>query len=183
MTVENRSIDRRTIVKGVAWSTPVLAAAMATPAFAASPPACEVDLVIERKNCTLVGAGRPYFNVKNHGNCEIPAGTVLSLTSGTGFGFRLELGILTESPGLEVRLLQDGKAAEITLSEPLAPGESRTIQFLPRSVIDFGINRNATLALVSLPEGVTDSNPNNNSERMSWTGSSIAGFGIYTCSG
>ncbi len=184
MTVENRSIDRRTIVKGAAWSTPVLAAAMATPAFAATPDPTVIDLEISRQRCTVVGLiDRPYFGVRNAGNVAIPAGTTLRLTSGNGFGFDLSLPLLSDSPGFDIAILENNEGAEFTLTEPLARGASTRVNFLPFRTLDIGLNRNATLELVSLPEGYVDENESNNSTRMSWSGVNLLGVSVYSCSG
>ena len=80
-------ITRRTVTRGIAWSTPVLAVATTVPAFAASP--CEIDLVLDvNQSCKKANASdyRLVFKI-TAGACPVPegcTGTIHKVTETTG---------------------------------------------------------------------------------------------------
>jgi hypothetical protein len=67
-------INRRTIVRGVAWTTPVVIAATAAPAFAASQ-SCKPFA-----ECKNPGAGQNRKTYIVNSNCGVSGSTVVSVT-------------------------------------------------------------------------------------------------------
>ena len=83
MTIENTNVSRRTLVKGAAWSLPVVAVAAATPLAAASTVTNVGDFSIDG-SCGALGIIGAGFDL-TAGNVALPAGTVIDITT-TGSG-------------------------------------------------------------------------------------------------
>lgn len=85
-SVGTRTVSRRTVTRGIAWTTPVVAIATAAPAFAAS---CDITLVLDPlQSCKKANANsyRLVFQI-SAGACEVPPGctaTITKVTENTG---------------------------------------------------------------------------------------------------
>lgn len=88
-----RQIQRRTVIKGAAWSVPVIAAAVATPLAAASvtpPPATSAQVTATTdptvgSNTSFSALGQVYDNgVGDYVDGTLPAGTLFTLTFTNG---------------------------------------------------------------------------------------------------
>lgn len=155
--------SRRTMVKGAAWSVPVIAVAAATPMASASTAeqfdvqvagTCSGDYKAAGLTAgvidvlaTLLGldaATREFTITAAEGT--IPSGTQFVLEDGG----LLNLGILTVTGALDVNALNivrlGGGGVSITLEQDLAEGESFTIDLLS-GLVDVGIASNMTLSL------------------------------------
>ena len=76
MNIENPELSRRTLVKGAAWSLPVIAVAAATPMAAASTGV--VEGVAINGDCAVLGLLLPGFTVDAPTDA-IPAGSTLTI--------------------------------------------------------------------------------------------------------
>lgn len=171
-------VNRRTLVKTAAWSAPALSVAVASPAMAASAIA-ELDVEISHTNCQLAGLRTPpRFDIKAV-NGDIPAGTVFELSLGSG----LSVGADLDLSGVEVdfEVLVSGNTVTLVLEEAIPQGGSLQVPFL-KSTVQVGVNSNARLTLVSLPSGYQDSAPANDTLRLSWSGITLLGVSLFSCS-
>ncbi|NQX04633.1 hypothetical protein HQQ82_07440 [Rathayibacter sp. VKM Ac-2856] len=159
------SLSRRSLAKTAAWSVPVVAVAMATPAAAASN--ATVDIVVSRTCRTLtLGNAVPRFTVSAVSG-DIPAGTTFTLTSP-----RLaDVGV--SATGATVGVLVNN-----TITFTIATAT-------PSAIIDItgvlGVFALAEfrLSLASVPAGYTETNAGNNSSAANLTGVSafpLTGF-------
>ncbi|MCS3841751.1 hypothetical protein [Microbacterium sp. AK031] len=163
--IQNKGISRRTVVKGAAWSVPVIAAAVATPLASAS---TALDLTIVG-NCsgdfraaglasgiidqlaTVLGLEPAARNFTvTAGSTAVPAGTVLTLdNSGV-----LNVGLIGVTGALDVSALNivslGGGVTQITLQQELPAGQSFVLDLLP-AVVDVKLAATQTLALQSDP--------------------------------
>ena len=173
----SNGLSRRTMVKGAAWSVPVLATAIAVPMAAASEP---YDVSVT-SNCVgnydldgllgliaavpLVGAGAAatvqgllaavgLTPVQSRGftitanEGTIPAGTQFTLTSDQGIIDLTALGLGNLLGASVLGLVTtDGSAAILQLNSALTLGQSTSIT-LPVSAIDLGVTGQASLALI-----------------------------------
>ncbi|MDR6867255.1 hypothetical protein J2Y69_001856 [Microbacterium resistens] len=137
-------VSRRTLVKGAAWSLPVIAVAAATPLAAASTGTVEGFAV--EGTCGLLGALGPGFTVKA-GTTPIPVGTtILVQTSGV-----LALNLISLSgQGLAELNLLSNKQIAITLTAPIPAGSQLNIQWLLSVTV-----LTTTSATLTLPTGYT----------------------------
>ena len=89
-----RTDTRRTVTRGIAWTTPVVAVAATAPAFAAS---CELGLVLDvNQSCKKANENkyRLVFQISN-GQCPVPDGctaTISKVQETTGQGVVLWTG-------------------------------------------------------------------------------------------
>lgn len=161
MTEENKGFSRRTVVKGAAWSVPVIAAAVATPLAAAS---TTLDLTITGNCAGQFRAAGLASNILNAltgllgldpatrtftitaGTTAVPAGTTF-LLSNSGV---LNVGLITVTGALDISALDivnvGGGVTSITLQQPLAAGQSFTLDLLP-AVVDVKLAATQTLSL------------------------------------
>jgi hypothetical protein len=171
-TQHEGGLSRRTVVKGAAWSIPVMAAAVAAPAAVATGgPAWDVQVTGVCANdydisalealvplpVTLglgkaalaaagitEGASRTFTITALEGT--VPAGTQFTLSYPTGLLDLTALGNLIEANALLVATVNETNTT-ITLSGPLAQGSSITINYID-AVIDLGVASSVTLSLV-----------------------------------
>lgn len=167
-------ISRRTIVKGAAWSLPVLAVAVATPAHAASvnplagvdvqvTGACENDYdlgvltalvgagLVGLVQTTILaplgltsGASRTFTITAAEG--DIPAGTTFALTYPDGL---LDLSLLEgiiEAQALTVATINT-TTTTFTLDAPITEGNSISFDIFS-GLLDIGLASSVTLSLV-----------------------------------
>lgn len=161
MTEEKKELSRRTVVKGAAWSVPVIAAAVAMPLASASN---ALDLTIAGTCAGEFRANGLASNILNAltgvlgldaatrtftvtaGTTDVPVGTTF-LLSNSGL---LNVGLLGITGALDVSALDivnvGGGVTSITLQAPLPAGQSFTIDLLP-AVVDVKVAATQTLSL------------------------------------
>jgi hypothetical protein len=136
-------IERRTIMKGAAWSLPVIALAVATPAAAASGDvnvgAFAVNGTCGALDLGAIGAG---FTL-TAGSAPLPVGTVVTV-SGTGIASIAALGVTGGLASVTV----GASGQTFTLTAEQAAGS--TISFT--SLVTIGVGYSLT-AVVTLPTG------------------------------
>lgn len=174
---KNSGFSRRTLVKGAAWSVPVIAAAVATPLAAASGPNFDVAV---SASCTgnydldgllgliagvpLVGPGvattvqnllaavgiTPFQSrgfTINAAEGTIPAGTQFTLATDPGL---IDLTLLSgaiQAGVLQIVTVNGGTSAVVSLVGDLAQGSSTTIT-LDSDAVDIGLGGQGSLTLV-----------------------------------
>lgn len=168
---QHQGISRRTIVKGAAWSIPVMAAAVAAPAAVATGgPAWDVTvtgtcandydlsalealvpgLLVDTVEAALAllgltpGASRTFTIAATEGT--VPAGTTFSLAYPDGL---IDLGLLEgiiEAEALTVATINNTQAT-FTLDSDLTQGDSITIDLFD-SILEIGALSSITLSLV-----------------------------------
>ncbi|GAB3659530.1 hypothetical protein GCM10027591_12630 [Zhihengliuella somnathii] len=155
--VTQDGIRRRGIVKGAAWSVPVIAAAVSAPAAAASVvEAWDADIVGDPGTLGLLSQG---FDINNIGTTEIPVGTTFQLTTtGVSLDVLGSDGLLSILDGTVFGLVEigDGNNATIQLESPIAPGSSARLNF---GLLSVNVLATFTLTLLSEePAGGTGAN-------------------------
>ncbi|OJU40410.1 MAG: hypothetical protein BGN97_11245 [Microbacterium sp. 69-10] len=166
-----RQIERRTILKGAAWSAPVIAAAVAAPAYAAS--GQTFDVRVQRESCVLASVTvnkKPYFNIYADSG-TIPAGSVFQLTVTNGL---VNLGLFQSDPNagynvVDLGILSGKRVYQITTAQDITPTTPMRVDYLPDSFASVFAGQNAQLTYVSSPSG-TESGPGRNSDTMSVSG-------------
>jgi hypothetical protein len=167
----NEGISRRTIVKGAAWSIPVMAAAVAAPAAVATGgPTWDVTVAgsclndykdtalaalipgaltqTVRAALALVGLTRPAsrtFTITATAG-TVPAGTTFSMSYPAGLIDIVALEGLIEVNALTVVTI-DSTHATFTLNTPLTQGQFITINII-NAILDVGALSSVTLSLV-----------------------------------
>jgi hypothetical protein len=168
----NEGISRRTIVKGAAWSIPVMAAAVAAPAAVATggpnwdvtvSGVCDKEYDISALTA-VVGAGltntvkallftvlgfedgakREFTITATDGT--VPAGTTFALTYPTGLINLVTLEGLIEANALTVVTINP-TGATFSLNAPLTEGQSITFNIIT-AIIDVALASSVTLSLV-----------------------------------
>ncbi|QPZ37470.1 hypothetical protein [Paramicrobacterium chengjingii] len=142
----NRGLSRRTMVKGAAWSVPVIAVAAATPAAAASE-----DTVVNgfqvAGTCGLLGTLGAGFTVAA-GDTEIPAGTQITIVTDATIA-NVNVVSLSGQGLANVDLLSEDTVA-ITLTEAIPANGQMNVQWL----LSIGLLTDTT-ATLTLPAGYT----------------------------
>ncbi len=167
-------IDRRTVVKGAAWSVPVIAAAVASPLAAATTDhLLDISVNAECYGIDIGGFGAsfPRWEVAV-ANGPIPAGTVFVLESSAIAN--ISLGGLGN--GITVGAIYDGNKRNITVNSP-SSGFTASIN----GVLDVFLAARFTLSLLLLPDGYADTNAANNSDAARLSGISLAGLNLGRC--
>ncbi|MDQ0644585.1 hypothetical protein [Microbacterium murale] len=184
MTEENKGFSRRTVVKGAAWSVPVIAAAVATPLAAASVTPTWNGTVTG--NCAgdydisvltgIVGAGlvgvvqtalgvlglepnatREFTITATTG--DIPAGTVYELTDPNAL---LTVGGLESVIGAGVAGIASTTGGFVlTLAAPIPQGTSVTVDVY-RALVNVGV-----LSSFTLTQTTADAVPGDNTSTLS----------------
>ncbi|WP_353115181.1 hypothetical protein [Microbacterium sp.] len=125
-TPTTAGLSRRTIVKGAAWSVPVVAAAAAVPMASASVPIPQQNVIVSAScyGINILGFGQsfPQFTITAVGN-TVRAGSTFLIT-GTGIG-NLTFG---DTNGLGVLNFLNGSTAQFTLARDIPAGTSATLQ-------------------------------------------------------
>ena len=137
-----RSVSRRALVKGAAWSVPVIAVAAATPLAAASTATNVGDFHIDG-TCGVLGVLGPGFTL-TAGSAPLPVGTIINIT-GSGIA---NIGVFSVTGGTATVNVLSGTARQITLTAPLAAGA--TIDF--RTTLSISVAFQLT-ASTTLPTG------------------------------
>lgn len=146
MTAESHvtpSPTRRTLMKGAAWSIPVIAAAVATPLAASS--TIDVGAFALRGTCGIVGFLGPGFTLQAGPTAALPVGTTV-IVSGSGIA---NIGVFSVSGGTASVAVLGGTARLITLTASLPAGT--TIAF--RSTLSLQVAFTLT-AVAAPPAGV-----------------------------
>mgnify|MGYP001030763765 CR=1 FL=1 len=148
----NKGVERRTVLKGAAWSVPVIAVAAATPFAAAATGAPEqvngfqVDGSCGLGNLGLLGPG---FTV-TAGTSPIPQGTQIIIDSASVISADL-IGLGANESLADVTILNGN--AIVTLSSELPATETLEIKWLLSVTLDLGTV--GTTATLNLPSGYT----------------------------
>lgn len=148
MTEENKGLSRRTVVKGAAWSVPVIAAAVATPLASAS--VLNSDLVASFAGPITLGLTLPVvgnvasintvntLTVTNNGTTASPAGATVTVAYDSSL---LTLNIT----GAGISVL--GSDGNFTVTLPaIQPGTSLTINL--GTTLDSALNLNILTGLL-----------------------------------
>lgn len=137
----SRNVSRRALVKGAAWSVPVIAVAAATPLAAASTATNVGDFHING-TCGVLGLLGPGFTL-TAGSAPLPVGTIINIT-GTGIA---NVGVFSVTGGTATVNVLSGTARQITLTAPLAAGT--TIDFRTTLSISVAFQLSAATTLPS----------------------------------
>ncbi|MCS5713755.1 hypothetical protein NVV95_04215 [Herbiconiux sp. CPCC 205716] len=139
-----KGLDRRTVMKGAAWSVPVIALAVATPAHAAS--IVDVGAYALRGTCGTLGVLGPGFTLQAGPTTPLPVGTTVVI-SGSGVA---NIGVFSVSGGTASVAVLSGTSRQITLTSALPAGA--TIAFRTTLSISVAFQLNA---VSTLPAGYT----------------------------
>jgi hypothetical protein len=145
-TTKNTHVSRRTLVKGAAWSVPIIAAAVATPLAAAS--VVDVGAFAIRGNCGVLGVLGPGFTLQAGPSTPLPVGTTVTVT-GSGIA---NIGVFSVSGGTADVAVLSNTSRQITLTSELPAGA--TIAFRTTLSISVAFQLNA---VATLPTGYTGS--------------------------
>jgi len=141
---KNSGFSRRTVVKGAAWSVPVIAAAVATPLAAAS--GGDIGAFALDGSCGVLGVLGPGFTLEASATEPIPAGTTVTITGG-GIA---NIGVFSVTGGTAAVNVLSPTSTQIVLSAPVPAGG--TIAFRTTLSISVAFTLNAT---TTLPAGYT----------------------------
>ncbi|PSS46071.1 hypothetical protein C6401_02395 [Arthrobacter woluwensis] len=140
----SNSASRRAVVKGAAWSVPVIAAAVAAPAASAS--TSELGALALNGTCGVLGVIGPGFTLTASATAAIPAGTVITI-NGSGVA---NIGVFSVTGGVATVNVLSGTSRQITLTAPLAAGTTLNLRTTLSLTVAFNLN-----ATVALPSGYT----------------------------
>jgi len=139
-----RTLTRRSVVKGAAWAAPVLALAVATPAATASGTTDVSGFTLEG-SCGVLGLIGPGFDL-TAGTAPLPVGTTVTVT-GEGL---LDIGLLSTTGGLATVGLIGDSSQVITLTSELPAGQTLAARMLLSISAAYELS-----ATVALPAGYT----------------------------
>lgn len=139
----SKSFNRRNVVIGAAWSVPVIAAAVAAPAAAAS--TIELGALQLNGTCGVAGVLGPGFTL-TAGSVPLPVGTTIAIT-GSGVA---NIGVFGVTGGTASVSVLSGTSRLITLTAELPAGA--TIEFRTTLSISVAFTLNGTL---TVPTGYT----------------------------
>lgn len=142
---QNRGISRRTLVKGAAWSVPVVAAAVATPLAAASGGG-NVGAFTLNGTCGVLGVIGPGFLLTASGSAPLPAGTVITIT-GSGVA---NIGVFSVTGGTATVAVLSATSRQITLTTALPAGATLALRTILSISVAFTLS-----ATAALPSGYT----------------------------
>lgn len=137
-------VSRRTIVKGAAWSVPVVALAVASPAAAAS--TVDVGALRLVGSCGTLGVVGPGFTLQAGPTVPLPAGTTITVT-GSGVS---NIGVFSVSGGTAAVAVLSGTSRQITLTAPLPAGATLAVRTTLSISVAFTLN-----AVATVPAGYT----------------------------
>ncbi|MEU4016767.1 hypothetical protein AB0E56_16005 [Microbacterium sp. NPDC028030] len=136
---KNKGVSRRTIVKGAAWSVPVIAAAVATPLAAAS--VVEVGAFSLDGSCGTLGLLGPGFTLTAGPSTPLPVGTSITIT-GSGVA---NVGVFSVTGGTATVNVLSGTSRQITLTSALPAGATIAFRTTLSITVAFTLNAAATL--------------------------------------
>ncbi|SDY80728.1 hypothetical protein [Herbiconiux ginsengi] len=140
----SRSLDRRTLLRGAAWSVPVVALAVATPAAAASD--IEVGAYQVVGTCGIQGVQGPGFLLTASSSAALPVGTtVMIVASGVA-----NAGVFSVTGGTASQQILSGTARLFTLTAALPAGATMAFRTTLSTSVSFTLN-----ASTQVPTGYT----------------------------
>lgn len=134
--------SRRTVLKGAAWSVPLIAAAAASPLAAASV-AIDVGAFSLVGSCGVLGVLDPGFTL-TAGDQPLPVGTSIVI-QGSGIA---DIGVFSVSGGTAVVSVLSSTSRSVTLTSALPAGASLALRTTLSITVAFTLN-----ATMSLPSG------------------------------
>jgi hypothetical protein len=140
----NKPRNRRAIVKGAAWSVPVIAAAIATPARAAS--GTDLGALSLDGTCGILGVIGPGFTLTASPTVAIPAGTQITIT-GSGIA---NIGVFSITGGTASVNVLSPTTRIITLGADIPAGGQLAMRTTLSISAAFTLN-----ATLTLPAGDT----------------------------
>lgn len=141
---KEKGFSRRTVVKGAAWSVPVIAAAVATPLAAASN--VEVGAFTTAGTCGVLGVLGPGFTLTASATAPLPVGTTIAVT-GSGVA---NIGVFSVTGGTASVSVLSGTSRLITLTSALPAGATIAFRTTLSISVAFTLNE-----VVTLPSGYT----------------------------
>ncbi|GGM42708.1 hypothetical protein [Microbacterium saperdae] len=141
---KDKGLSRRTVVKGAAWSVPVIAAAVATPLAAASGGDVEVGAFTTAGTCGVLGVIGPGFTLTASATAPLPVGTSVIIT-GSGVA---NIGVFSVTGGTASVAVLSGTSRQITLTSELPAGATIAFRTTLSISVAFTLNE-----VVSLPTG------------------------------
>lgn len=142
ITKDESGVARRTVMKGAAWSLPVIALAVSTPLAAASD--VQVGAFSLNGTCGILGVIAPGFTLSAAADAPLPVGTTVIIT-GSGLA---DIGVFSVTGGTASVSVLSGTSRQITLTAALPAGA--TIDFRTTLSISVAFTLNA---VASLPTG------------------------------
>ncbi|AZS37430.1 hypothetical protein CVS47_02066 [Microbacterium lemovicicum] len=133
-----KTLSRRTLVKGAAWAAPAIALAVAAPAASAS--TVDVGPFTLRGNCGTLGLIGPGFLLQA-GTAPLPVGTTV-LISGSGVA---NIGVFSVSGGTATVSVLSGTSRQITLTSEVPAGATIAFRTTLSISVAFQLNGVATL--------------------------------------
>jgi hypothetical protein len=137
-TEPRRGVDRRTLLLGAAWSVPVVALAVATPAAAASD--IEVGAYSLDGTCGTPGVLGPGF-ILTAGSGGIPVGTTIVVT-GSGVA---NIGVFSVTPRVATVTVLSGTSRLITFTSEVTAGATVSMRTTLSTSVAFTLNAATTL--------------------------------------
>ncbi|MFS0732415.1 hypothetical protein ABC304_10475 [Microbacterium sp. 1P10UB] len=134
-----KTLSRRTLVKGAAWAAPAIALAVAAPAASAS--TVDVGAFALRGSCGTLGVLGPGFTLQAGPTTPLPAGTTV-LVSGSGVA---NIGVFTVSGGTANVAVLSGTSRLITLTSDVPAGATISFRTTLSITVAFQLNAVATL--------------------------------------
>ncbi|WP_368498748.1 hypothetical protein [Herbiconiux sp. A18JL235] len=133
-------VDRRTVMKGAAWSLPVIALAVATPAASASG-TTDIGAYALNGSCGTLGILGPGFTLTAGATEPIPANTTV-LINGSGVA---NIGVFSVSGGTANVAVLSGTSRLITLTSAVPAGATISFRTTLSITVAFTLNATATL--------------------------------------
>lgn len=137
---KNKGFTRRTVVKGAAWSVPVIAAAVATPLAAASG-TIDVGAFALNGSCGTLGVLGPGFTITAGPTTPLPVGTTIVI-NGSGVA---NIGVFSITGGTAAVNVLSATSRSIVLTAPLAAGATLAARTTLSISVAFTLNGAATL--------------------------------------
>ncbi|MDQ0642371.1 hypothetical protein [Microbacterium murale] len=131
--------SRRTVVKGAAWSVPIVAAAVATPLAAAS--VVDAGAFALRGSCGVLGLLGPGFTLQAGPTTPLPVGTTITIV-GSGIA---DIGFFDVSGGTANVAVLSNTSRQVTLTSPLPAGATIAFRTTLSITVAFQLNAVATL--------------------------------------
>lgn len=137
-------VDRRTVIKGAAWTVPVIALAVAAPSAAAAS-TTDVGAYALNGSCGAPGVLGPGFTLTASPTASLPVGTTLLIT-GSGVA---NIGVFSVSGGASAsQAVLSGTSRLFTLTSELAAGATVAFRTTLSTSVRFTLN-----GAITLPEG------------------------------
>ena len=147
---ETSGVSRRTLIEGAAWSLPVIAVAVASPAASASG---DIGAYSLNGTCGVLGVLGPGFTLTASATAPIPAGTTIAIT-GSGVA---NIGVFSITGGTATVTVISPTSRLITTTADIPAGSTMAMRTTLSITVAFTLSGSTTL-----PEGWTgtDGKPN-----------------------